>query len=125
MRVRKGNMVIFSLLVIAILVIVALTGQQVANRITLGLDLQGGFEVLYEAKPLEKGQKITASTLSDAAQAVSRRIDVLGVSEPQISVEGNDRIRVQLAGVTDPDKAREILGKPAVLTFRAPDGRRF
>ncbi|QKI81867.1 protein translocase subunit SecD [Kroppenstedtia eburnea] len=124
MRVRKGNMVIFSLLVIAILVIVALTGQQVANRITLGLDLQGGFEVLYEAKPLEKGQKITASTLSDAAQAVSRRIDVLGVSEPQISVEGNDRIRVQLAGVTDPDKAREILGKPAVLTFRAPDGKK-
>lgn len=54
MRVRKGNMVIFSLLVIAILVIVALTGQQVANRITLGLDLQGGFEVLYEAKPWKR-----------------------------------------------------------------------
>ncbi len=124
MRVRKGKMVIFSLLVIAILVTVALTGQQVANRITLGLDLQGGFEVLYEAEPLEKGQKITASTLNDAAQAVSRRIDVLGVSEPQITVEGEDRIRVQLAGVTDPDKARDILGKPAVLTFRAPDGKK-
>ncbi len=88
MRVRKGKIVIFSLLVIAMLVIVALTGKQVANRITLGLDLQGGFEVLYEAEPLEKGQKITASTMSDAAQAVSRRIDVLGVSEPQITVEG-------------------------------------
>ncbi|GGA40296.1 hypothetical protein GCM10007416_11580 [Kroppenstedtia guangzhouensis] len=124
MRVRKGKMVIFSLLVISILVTVALTGQQVANRITLGLDLQGGFEVLYEAEPLEKGQKITASTLNDAAQAVSRRIDVLGVSEPQITVEGEDRIRVQLAGVTDPDKARDILGKPAVLTFRAPDGKK-
>lgn len=124
MRVRKGKVIIFSLLVVAMLVIVALTGKQVANRITLGLDLQGGFEVLYEAKPLDKGQKITASTMGDAAQALSRRIDVLGVSEPQITVEGNDRLRVQLAGVTDPDKAREILGKPAVLTFRAPDGKK-
>lgn len=125
MRVRKGKIAIFSLLVIAILVTVILTGKQVADSITLGLDLQGGFEVLYEAKPLEKGQKITPSTLSDAAQAVNRRINVLGVSEPQITVEGNDRIRVQLAGVTDPDKAREVLGKPAVLTFRAPDGEKI
>lgn len=124
MRVRKGKIVIFSLLVIAILATVLLTGKQVAQDITLGLDLQGGFEVLYEAQPQEKGQKITENTLKDTAQALSRRIDVLGVTEPQITVEGEDRIRVQLAGVKDQDKAREVLGKPAKLTFRTPDGKK-
>ncbi|SMO38594.1 SecD/SecF fusion protein [Melghirimyces algeriensis] len=122
MRVQKGKIVIFSLLVIAILATVALTGQQVAKNITLGLDLQGGFEVLYQAKP-ENGQKITPKVLNDTAQALNRRIDVLGVTEPQISVEGTDRIRVQLAGVKNQDKAREVLGKPAKLTFRTPDGK--
>ncbi|PTX55347.1 SecD/SecF fusion protein [Melghirimyces profundicolus] len=123
MRVRKGKIVIFSLLVIAILATAALTGPQVAKSITLGLDLQGGFEVLYQAKA-EKGQKITRKVLNDTAQALSRRIDVLGVTEPQISVEGEDRIRVQLAGVKNQDKAREVLGKPAKLTFRSPDGKK-
>ncbi|MDR6226352.1 protein translocase subunit SecD [Desmospora profundinema] len=122
MRVRKGRIVLFSLLVIAILATVAATSLDVARGITLGLDLQGGFEVLYQAKPLEKGQQINEQVLSDASRAVSERIDVLGVTEPQITVEEPDRIRVQLAGVDDPDRAREVLGTPAVLTFRAPDG---
>ncbi len=43
---------------------------------------------------------------------------MLGVSEPRIDVEGNDRIRVQLAGVKDQNKAREILSTEAKLTFR-------
>ncbi|PMB06943.1 protein translocase subunit SecD, partial [Fischerella thermalis CCMEE 5273] len=123
MRVRKGRIVLFSLLVIAILATVAATSLDVARGITLGLDLQGGFEVLYEAKPLEEGQKINEQVLSDTSRAVSERIDVLGVTEPQITVEEPNRIRVQLAGVADPDRAREVLGTPAVLTFRAPDGK--
>jgi preprotein translocase subunit SecD len=125
MKVRKGRVVVFSLLVIAILATVGLTTQQLIKNLTLGLDLQGGFEVLYEAKPLDKGQKITPQVLASAAGALQKRIDVLGVSEPEITVEGKDRIRVQLAGVTDPKKARKILGKPAVLTFRAPDGKKI
>lgn len=124
MRVRKGRIVIFALLVIAILAIVGATSLDIAKSITLGLDLQGGFEVLYKAEPLEKGQKLTPQVLSDASRAVGQRIDVLGVTEPEISVEGTDRIRVSLAGVKDPDKARDVLGKPAVLTFRDPSGKK-
>lgn len=123
MRVRWGKVILFALLVVGILTTVALTTERVANNITLGLDLRGGFEVLYEAEPLEEGQKITPSVLASAAEALRKRIDVLGAKEPEITVEGTDRIRVQLAGVTDQEKAREVLGKPAVLEFRAPDGK--
>ncbi len=123
MRVRWGKVVLFAVIVVAILATVGLTTERVAKSITLGLDLRGGFEVLYEAEPLEEGQEITPNTLASAAEALRKRIDVLGAKEPEITVEGTNRIRVQLAGITDQEKAREILGKPAVLEFRAPDGK--
>lgn len=84
----------------------------------LGLDLQGGFEVLYEVQPAKKGQKITKDVLASTAEALDKRINVLGVSEPSIQIEGTNRIRVQLAGVKDQNKAREILSTQANLTFR-------
>ena len=56
--------------------------------------------------------------VSDTAGALSKRIDVLGVSEPKIQVESNNRIRVQLAGVEDQESARELLSTQANLTFR-------
>ncbi|WP_052807222.1 protein translocase subunit SecD [Risungbinella massiliensis] len=120
MKRKKGRIVLFMVLVVALLATVASTTMPVWNGIPKGLDLQGGFEVLYQA---EAGQKVSAVTLKDAAASIQRRIDVLGVNEPEITVEEPNRIRVQLAGVQDPKKAREILGKPANLTFRTPDGK--
>lgn len=120
MKVRKGKLAIFILLVVAILATAFSTTSYIWNNITKGLDLQGGFEVLYQAKP---GQKVTPQALTDAAAAIRSRIDVIGVAEPEIYVEGSNRIRVQLAGVKDPNRARELLGKPAKLTFRDPTGK--
>ena len=56
--------------------------------------------------------------MSAVAESVSKRINVLGVSEPQILIEGNDRIRVQLAGVKDQEEARRVISSTANLTFR-------
>lgn len=120
MKVKKGNIAIFITIVVAILALAITTTVPVWNKITKGLDLQGGFEVLYETEP---GQKVDQSTLLDVASAIDRRINVLGVSEPDISIEEPNRIRVQLAGVKDPSKARELLGKQAELTFRDPTGK--
>nr|WP_240627223.1 protein translocase subunit SecD [Thermoflavimicrobium daqui] len=122
MKPRKSKFVLFIVLVVAIFAIIATTSTSILKGITLGLDLQGGFEVLYEAAP---GQKVNASILSDASKAINKRINVLGVSEPDISIEGNNRIRVQLAGVKDQKKARELLGKQAELTFRDPTGKKI
>ncbi|SFX08464.1 protein-export membrane protein SecD [Thermoactinomyces sp. DSM 45891] len=120
MKVKKGKVTIFIIIVVAILALAGTTALPVWNKITKGLDLQGGFEVLYEAP---KDQKVDKAILLDVANALERRINVLGVSEPEISIEGNNRIRVQLAGVKDPAKARELLGKQAELTFREPTGK--
>lgn len=114
----RGRIIAFLLLIVVFAASISTTTQSVVNNIKLGLDLQGGFEVLYEVQPLKDGQKITEDVLADTAQALSNRINVLGVSEPVIQVEGEDRIRVQLAGVEDQESARELLSTQANLTFR-------
>lgn len=119
--IKWSRLATFIILVAVLFGIIGWTAEDVVNNITLGLDLQGGFEVLYEAKPLKEGQTITQETLTAAAAAVRQRIDVLGVTEPNVSVEGENRIRVQLAGVKDQDEARRVLGTPAHLTFRIDD----
>lgn len=89
------------------------------NNMNLGLDLKGGFEILYSIEALESSENKNVD-MSAVASAVSKRVDVLGVSEPDISVEG-DRIRVQLAGITDIESAREVISSTAILSFRDTD----
>lgn len=90
----------------------------VFNNITKGLDLAGGFEILYQVSPSEDKDKLTKEDLESAYKTMVRRIDKLGVSEPEISIEGNNKIRVKLAGVTNPDEARDYITITGELTFR-------
>jgi protein translocase subunit secF/protein translocase subunit secD len=115
---KRNRLIAFFLLVIIFAVIIGTTSDKIVKGIKLGLDLQGGFEVLYEVKPVKEGDKITQQTLSSTADALDRRINVLGVSEPRIDIEEGNRIRVQLAGVKDQEQAREILSTTAELSFR-------
>ena len=117
----RGRIIAFFLLVIVLLGMVGATSLPIAKDIKLGLDLQGGFEVLYEVQPLNGGPEIDNEILSDTTDALMSRINVLGVSEPVIQIEGEDRIRVQLAGVDDQSQARELLSTEANLTFRDAD----
>ncbi|MFT9848418.1 protein translocase subunit SecD [Aneurinibacillus sp. REN35] len=120
----KWNRLVALLVITAVVFgTVALTGKKVAMSTTLGLDLRGGFEILYEVSPLDAKQKVTSKTLKDASEALDKRINKLGITEPEIQVEGEDRIRVRLAGVTDQQKARDLIGKPANLTFRDMNGK--
>ena len=112
----RPRLVIFALTVIAIFTMIAFFADDVQRNMTLGLDLQGGFEIVYEVSPLETGQVLPS--MAAVARSVSKRIDVLGVSEPEIVIEGDNRIRVQLAGVTDQEQARRIISATANLTFR-------
>ncbi|GLB58334.1 protein translocase subunit SecDF [Cytobacillus sp. NCCP-133] len=115
--IKRSRIVAFFLIVLLIGSLAGATTNNILKNIKLGLDLQGGFEVLYEVKPKD-GQKIDKEILASTAEALDRRINVLGVSEPNIQIEGDNRIRVQLAGVTDQNKAREILSTEANLSFR-------
>ncbi len=97
----------------------------VFNSITKGLDLAGGFEILYQIEPSEKGQKLTTADVEDTYRTMLRRIDKLGVSEPEITIEGKDKIRVKLAGVTDPEAAREYITVAGELSFRDSNDKKL
>ncbi|MFD3449377.1 protein translocase subunit SecDF [Microbacteriaceae bacterium 4G12] len=115
---KRNRLVAFFLIVLLIGGIIGATTKNITKGINLGLDLRGGFEILYEVKPAKAGDKITNDALVSTVNALEKRVNVLGVSEPNIQIEGKDRIRVQLAGVSDQTKAREILSTQAKLTFR-------
>ncbi|HHY21103.1 MAG TPA: protein translocase subunit SecD [Bacilli bacterium] len=118
MKVKKGHIVAFFLIVILLGGLIATTIQSITSQIKLGLDLQGGFEILYEVHPINDGDVIDEKTLNATVSALYQRVDVLGVSEPKISIEGENRIRVQLAGVEDQQTARDMLATEANLTIR-------
>ena len=116
MNVKKMRLSIFFATIIAIVTMVVTLAPSIREDMTLGLDLQGGFEIVYEVTPLT--QSATLPSMSAIARAVSRRVDVLGVSEPQIIIEGENRIRVQLAGVSDQDTARRVISASVNLELR-------
>ncbi|WP_025783539.1 protein translocase subunit SecDF [Sporosarcina sp. D27] len=123
---KRGRLVAFLLLLVIFAATIGSTANPILKNVKLGLDLQGGFEVLYEVQQLKTGdnkQKITEDVVADTAKALRNRVDVLGVSEPSIQIESNNRIRVQLAGVDDQKKARELLSTQANLTFRDADDK--
>ena len=88
------------------------------NKINFGLDLQGGFEVLYEVEPLKEEDTLNQDMLYSTYKSILKRIDVLGVSEPEITIEGDNRIRVKLAGITNAEDARNTISSTATLSFR-------
>ena len=117
---RKNSIIKSSLIIAVILLVVGFTMPTLVENLKFGLDLQGGFEVLYQVKSID-GEEVTSEMVTNTYKTISKRIDVLGVTEPEIVIEGDDMIRVQLAGITDPAKARETLSAVANLTFRDAD----
>ena len=117
---RKNSIIKSSLIIAVILLVVGFTMPTLVKNLKFGLDLQGGFEVLYQVKSID-GEEVTSEMVTNTYKTISKRIDVLGVTEPEIVIEGDDMIRVQLAGITDPAKARETLSAVANLTFRDAD----
>lgn len=118
MRNKLSYIIIALAVGIGLLTVVALTADDVGEDVNLGLDLQGGFEVLYEVEPLNEGDEIDETAVSSTASTLDSRVNVLGVSEPNIQIEEGNRIRVQLAGVEDQTEARELLSTQAELTIR-------
>ena len=113
----KKKMLIRTSLLILVAVIICTFIIPLFKSLNFGLDLQGGFEILYEVSPVDDS-KMTKDKLNATYKSMLKRIDTLGVSEPEITLEGDNRIRVKLAGVTNKEEARETLSTVASLTFR-------
>lgn len=115
---KRGRIVAFFLIVLIFGGLIGSTVTGVTKDINLGLDLQGGFEILYEVEPVDESQEVDRDLLESTVQTLNDRVNRLGISEASIDIEGENRIRVQLAGVQDQTEAREILSTSARLSFR-------
>ena len=114
---NKLKVLIGTLLVLIVLLGSAYLCIPIFKNINYGLDLQGGFEVLYEIEPLD-GNKLTKDMVYNTYKAILKRVDILGVNEPEIAIEDDNRIRIALAGIKNKEEAREIISSTAVLSFR-------
>lgn len=106
------------IIVLTIIILGTFLIKPTLNKISYGIDLQGGFEILYKIEPLEKGKELTEDDLDKTYTAIVNRIDTLGVSEPVIAFEGDNLIRIQLPGVSNEEEARQRISTTAVLSFR-------
>ena len=114
---RKKGIFKYWVILIVLLGTVFGLAPLLAKNLKFGLDLQGGVEILYEVDSLTD-EKLTSDMVDSTYKTIARRIDEYGVSEPVIQIEGENRIRVQLAGVKSPEEARKNLSQVASLTFR-------
>lgn len=91
------------------------------EEIDLGLDLAGGVYVVLEAKTDATGDEL-AKKMEETKAIIQQRVDGLGVAEPNITIENEDRIRIELAGLDDPQAAIDLVGKTAQLEFIDVEG---
>ncbi len=117
-RNRIPFIIIIIIFVITILVVVPLDKGVLGKKgMRLGLDLQGGTHLVYRADFSEQELGTEAEALAGAIAVIEKRVNVLGVTEPVIQQLGEDRIVVELAGISDIEKAKNIIGQTALLEF--------
>jgi SecD/SecF fusion protein len=95
-------------------VLLAVPGSPAYKKPTLGLDLQGGLEVILRAVP-QKGQSIDPQQMQVAQQVITQRTNASGLVSPNIAIQGGNEIVIQLAGVHDPAKAARTIGSTGQL----------
>lgn len=93
----------------------------VQENMTLGLDLQGGVHVVLQAKDTPDA-KVTDEAMQSAKATIENRVNQLGVAEPLIQIQGQDRLIVELAGIEDPEQAVIDMIQTAYLEFKTAEG---
>ncbi|HKL43568.1 MAG TPA: protein translocase subunit SecD [Clostridia bacterium] len=123
---RRNNKLVFFLIIltIAVTAFVTFNGLNIGNytiesisdSVKLGLDIEGGVVVVYEAQTEQTGTELLR-TMNQAKSVMSNRIDEFGLTEPNITIQGEDRIRIELPGVENTQEALDIIGQTAQLEF--------
>jgi SecD/SecF fusion protein len=92
----------------------AVPSSPIHKKLRQGLDLQGGLEVVLQAKP-PRGHTLTSADMTRSIDIMRNRVDKLGVSEPEIRQQGSNQIVIQLPAVHDTNQAASIIGQTAEL----------
>ncbi len=113
------NRLLWKILLIAgVLIICAVFTFPLNKRINLGLDLKGGMHLLLKVDTSKLGSEAKVDAVDRALEVIRNRIDEFGVREPYIQKQGEDEVVVQLPGVTDRERAIDIIGRTALLEFK-------
>ena len=115
--------------ILVILAVMAMAGWYLySNGVKLGLDLQGGMHLALEVADPDGTMtpEARADATEQALKIIRTRIDEFGVEEPLIQKVGSDRIIVELAGITDEERAKDVVRQTAYLEFKlVQDGEDF
>ena len=95
-------------------------GEDTVLGLSLGLDLQGGSHLVYQAVDSDTGEPISPGQdeMEALKRSIERRVNASGLGEPIIQLLGGDRLLIQLPGVRDPGRAKSIVGETAFLEFK-------
>ncbi|NLJ88847.1 MAG: protein translocase subunit SecD [Epulopiscium sp.] len=123
MKVKSGLILLLVLAITGFMVFTAFNGIGENNflgaeNIRLGLDLAGGVNIVYEADK----DKPTKEEMAAAKELIQGRLDRGNYTEAEVAIEGEKRLRVDIPGVEDPEKAIEDIGSTAFLQFISPEG---
>jgi SecD/SecF fusion protein len=111
---RRRNLFVLLL----VLGLIAASAVVVATKPTkLGLDLQGGVQLVYQGKPTAQQKEVTAESIDRALDIMRQRVDAFGVAEPELARVGKDLIEVSLPGVKNAERAAQQVGTTAQLYF--------
>jgi SecD/SecF fusion protein len=116
---RRRNAIILGIVaaLLALSALVIVPGSPLSKPTRLGLDLKGGVELVYQARPTPKVPKVTPQAVDDAINTIRKRTDALGVSEPEIQRAGENEISIGLPDVKNAARAEEQVGTTAQLQF--------
>ncbi|WP_038038788.1 protein translocase subunit SecD [Thermorudis peleae] len=129
MRIKPWHTLIVILVLALVAVWIDLPGDRLdpfgwKKNITVhqGLDLQGGIQIVLQARP-PAGVQVTNEVLQGTRDTIERRVNGLGVSEPVVQTRGNNQILVELPGYKDPEHAVQVLQRTALLEIIDPQGQ--
>ena len=106
------------LIALGVIIFAVLGMLPIQEKINLGLDLQGGMRLVLKVDTDKIPEEAREDAPNRALEIIRNRIDQFGVREPLIQRQGKNAIVVQLPGVTDRDRAIELIGKTALLEFK-------
>ena len=122
-------LIVAALIVLSLLVTVGIPGVVKPKKTRLGLELKGGVELTYQGRPTAQS-KVNKESLERAIDIMRKRVDALGVSQPEIQRTGSDEIDVALPNVSNSQRAEAQVGQTAQLYFYdwepnviGPDGK--
>lgn len=115
---RRNSLIVLGMVVVLLGVAVYLIfiRQPVMQSTQLGLDLRGGVSVQLQGYRTD-GSEVSREEMEQAVEVIRQRVDNLGVTEPEIQIQGQDQVIVNIPGITDSERAVEVIGRTAQLGF--------